>query len=65
MIATQEITHDMDPVTIREELGVLKGRIQVLEWDKSRKQINPAKQAKLSSFLKRREELVQKLEELV
>ncbi|PIS06090.1 MAG: hypothetical protein COT80_02540 [Candidatus Buchananbacteria bacterium CG10_big_fil_rev_8_21_14_0_10_33_19] len=50
---------------IEEELSQMQSKIRVLEWDKSRKQINPAKAAKLTNMLKRKEELEQQLEKLV
>jgi hypothetical protein len=56
---------EMNESQIREEINAIQGRIQVLEWDKSRKQINPAKLTKLNTLLKRKEELQTKIEELL
>ena len=61
MIALNEISR----ADVEIELGFLRSRIQVLEWDRSKKQINPAKAARLRDYVKKEEELVKKLETLI
>lgn len=65
MIAIEQGIQQTAQSQIEEELSHMSGKIRVLEWDKSRKQINPAKAAKLSAMLKRKEELEKQLEMLV
>ena len=57
--------NEMSKADVEIELGSIRSRIRVLEWDRSKKQINPAKAAKLRDYVKREEELVKKLEVLI
>jgi len=50
----------MEDKEIKFEMNSLLRMIRVLEWDKSRQQINPAKLDKLASLKKRYEELESK-----
>jgi predicted nuclease with TOPRIM domain len=51
----------MDAVEMRKEINSIVRIIRVLEWDKSRQQINPAKLSKLQELKKRYDELQSKL----
>ena len=54
-------TNKMDTNEIRKEMSSIIRSIRVLEWDKSRQQINPAKLDKLEVLKKRYDELESKL----
>jgi hypothetical protein len=47
---------------LEEELEKLQKMIRVLEWDKSRQQINPAKMDKLDNLKKKEKDLVTQLD---
>jgi len=51
----------MDAEDIRKEMNSINRIIRVLQWDKSRQQINPAKLDKLEKLKKRYEELTSRL----
>ena len=58
-------TDKMNDNEIKLEMNSLLRMIRVLEWDKSKQQINPAKLDKLQSMKKRYEELESKKSQLV
>lgn len=53
-----------DRTQLEKELESLQKMIRVLEWDKSRQQINPAKMDKLDNLRKKEKELAVQLDKL-
>jgi len=60
----QEALASISREDIVRELAQLREKIQVMEWDKTRKQLNPSKAVKLNELLQRKKDLVERLDSL-
>ncbi len=65
MQAPEGVTENQTQTISREdmlrELEALREKIQVMEWDRARKQLNASKAVKLTELLQRKKDLAERL----